>query len=211
MIELHYHPGNASLFPHLLLRELGVPFELALVDRDAEAQRSAAYLALNPTGKIPVLVHDGRPVFETVAIGLYLADAFPAAGLAPPPDSPVRADYLKLMALISNTLQAEFRIWFYPHEFTTDPSGVEAVKQAVGARLTAAFETIASLLGDGPWLLPWGPSAADLYLLMMVRWGRTLPRPAREIGGLGAHAERLLARPSVQAAFAAEGLPAPFV
>ena len=82
MIELHYYPGNASLFPHLLLRELGCPFELKLVDRTQGAQTSAAYLKLNPNGKIPVLVDDGEALFETAAIGLYLADKFAEAGLA---------------------------------------------------------------------------------------------------------------------------------
>ena len=71
--------------------------------------------------------------------------------------------------------------------------------------------TIAAQLGDRPWLLASGFSAADLYLLMMVRWGRTLPRPAREIPALGAHAARVLARPAVQATFAVEGLARPFV
>lgn len=211
MIELHYYPGNASLFPHMLLPELGVPFELRLVDRTVDAQKSPAYLALNPAGKIPVLVDDGRPISETVAIGLYLADAHPAAGLAPAVGAPERADYLKWMAVIANTLQSEFRAWFYPHEFTGDPEGSEAVKAALAVRLTAAFERIATELGDRPWLLASGYSAADIYLLMMVRWGRTLPTPAREIGALGAHAERVLARPAIQAALSAEGLALPFV
>ncbi|WP_374575345.1 glutathione S-transferase family protein [Phenylobacterium sp.] len=211
MIELHYYPGNASLFPHMLLRELGVPFDLRLVDRRVDAQNSAAYLALNPAGKIPVLVHDGRAITETVAIGLYLADAYPAAGLAPPPGSPERGDYYKWMAQIANTLQAEFRAWFYPHEFTTDPDGAEAVKTAVGRRLTAAFERIADQLGERPWLLESGVSAADLYLWLMIRWGRTLPTPAREIGALGALAERVQTRPAARAALEIEGLEAPFV
>jgi len=56
MITLHYHPGNASLTPHMLLEEIGAPFELAFVDRDRGALRSPEFLALNPNGKIPVLV-----------------------------------------------------------------------------------------------------------------------------------------------------------
>lgn len=211
MIELHYYPGNASLFPHMLLRELGVPFSLALVDREVDAQTSAAYLALNPNGKIPVLVDQGQVIYETAAIGLHLADAYPDAGLAPPPGSPERADYLKWMVHLANTPQAEFRAWFYPHEFTTDPAGVAAVKASAGLRLAGIFERIEAQLGDGPWLLGRRFSAADLYLLMMVRWGRTLPRPARDLPNLGAHAARVLARPAVQATFEAEGLPAPFI
>ncbi len=80
MIELHYYPGNASLLPHMMLREIGCPFELRLVDRQAGAQKSEAYLKLNPNGKIPLLVADGEAIFETAAIGLYLADRFPAGG-----------------------------------------------------------------------------------------------------------------------------------
>ena len=211
MHELHYYPGNASLFPHMLLRELGCPFELKLVDRDHDAQKSPAYLALNPNGKIPVLVSGGKPVYETCAIGLYLADAHPEAGLRPPPGDPERADYYRWMLQISNTLQAEFRSWFYPHEFVDDPGLAEHAKASAGARLEGTFERIAAQLGDGPWLLKSGFSAADLYLLMMVRWGRTLPRPARGIGALGAHAERVLARPAVRKTFEVEGLGAPFV
>lgn len=211
MYELHFYPGNASLFPHVLLRELGCPFELKLVDRDRDAQKGAAYLALNPNGKIPVLVSGGRAIYETAAIGLFLADAHPEARMAPAPGSAERGDYYKWMIHISNMLQTEFRAWFYPHEFVVDPAQADQVKDAVGARLTAAFERISHQLGDRPWLLESGVSAVDLYLLMMVRWGRTLPKPAREIGGLGAHADRVLARPAAAAAFAAEGLNAPFV
>jgi glutathione S-transferase len=187
------------------------PLRLRLVDRQVGAQSSPAYLALNPHGKIPVLVDQGRAVYETGAIGLHLADAYPAAGLAPPVGAPLRGDYLKWMVHLANTPQAEFRAWFYPHEFTTDPSGVEAVKASAGARLAAGFDRIEAELGAGPWLLGEAFSAADLYLLMMVRWGRTLPRPIRDLPGLGAHAARVLARPAVQATFEAEGLPAPYV
>ena len=60
MYQLHYSPGAASLLPHMMLRELGVAFELKLVDREAGAQNRPAYLALNPNGKIPVLVEAGE-------------------------------------------------------------------------------------------------------------------------------------------------------
>ena len=84
MIELHYYPDNASQFPHMMLREIGCPFELKLVDRDHGAQQSADYLKLNPMGKILVLVDDGEAIFEIRrAIGLHLADKFPQANLAP--------------------------------------------------------------------------------------------------------------------------------
>ena len=92
MLQLHYFPGNASLIPHIVLEELGVPFELKYVDRAVAAHKSADYLALNPNGLIPVLVDpsragsDGKPLvlYETAAICLHLADTHPATGLMPP-------------------------------------------------------------------------------------------------------------------------------
>ncbi len=204
MIELHYYPGNASLFPHMLLRELGCPFELKLVDRTHGAQTSAAYLKLNPNGKIPVLVDDGEAIFETAAIGLYLADKFPEAGLAPPPGDPQRAAYYRWMVHLSNTPQAEYRAWYYPHEFVDDPALAPHAKTAAGERLMAGFERIAALLGSGPWLLGERFSAADLYLLMLLIWGAPLPRRPIELPGLRAHAERVLARPAVRATLAFE-------
>ena len=212
MPQLYYAPGNASLLPHMMLREIGAPFELMLVDRSRNAQKSADYLKLNPNGLIPVLVEDdGQAIFETAAIALHLADKHPRAALAPPVGGPERAAYYKWMLHLSNTVQAGFRFWFYPHEAVADPEAAESAKTAAGARMMAAFDRIADQLGDGPWLLGEAFSAADLYLLMLTRWGRTLPRPARDVPEIGAHAARILARPAVIAALASEGIEAPFV
>ena len=73
------------------------------------------------------------------------------------------------------------------------------------------FDVIARQLGAGPWLLGQTFSAADLFLLMLVRWGRGMPRPPRDVPALSDHAQRVLARPAVQAAFAAEEIAAPFI
>ena len=89
MIQLHYHPGNASFVPHLLLEELGERFELKFVDRAANAHKSADYLKLNPNGKIPVLVDGDLVLYETAAIVMHLVDTHPQAGLAPAPGTAV--------------------------------------------------------------------------------------------------------------------------
>jgi glutathione S-transferase len=210
MLALYYYPGNASLLPHMMLREAGAAFELRLVDRAQDAQRSADYLRLNPNGRIPVLLDDGLVLFETAAIALHLADRFPAAQLAPPIGSPARAAFYKWMIHLTNTPQAEFRAWFYPEQHVADPAAAGSVKQAAGARLGRMFAVIAAQLGNGPWLLGDTFSAADLFLLMLVRWGRAMPAPPRDMPVLGAHATRVMRRPAVAAAFAAEGLAEPF-
>src|SRR4029453_16696343 len=102
MIELYYYPGNASLAVHMLLEELGAPFELKLVDRANAAHKSPEYLKLNPNGLIPVLVDGDLVLYETVAICLHLADTHPDARLAPPPRSPPPAPFYKGFAWGSN-------------------------------------------------------------------------------------------------------------
>ncbi len=210
MYTLYYFPGNASLLPHMVLREIGVPFELSLVDREQDMQQSAPYLRLNPNGRIPVLVDDGLVLYETAAITLYLLEQHPNAGLAPHPGTPGRARFLTWMVHLTNTPQAEYRPWFYPGQHVIDHAADATVKQAAGERLGRMFTLIADQLGDGPWLLGNRFSAVDLFLFMLMRWGRAMPSPPRLRSPLAAHAERVLARPAVQATLAAEGLTEPF-
>ena len=106
MYALYYYPGNASLLPHMMLREIGAPFELRLVDRAQGAQHGEAYLRLNPSGRIPVLVQDDLVLFETAAIALHLVDQHPEAGLAPPPGTPARAAFYKWIIHLTNTPQS---------------------------------------------------------------------------------------------------------
>ena len=80
MIQLHYYPSTASMVPHILLEELGVPYQRVLVDRALDAHKSPQYLRLNPNGLIPVLTQDAAPgeagdslvLYETAAIALHL-------------------------------------------------------------------------------------------------------------------------------------------
>jgi glutathione S-transferase len=211
MYALYYFPRNASLLPHILLHEIGAPFELRLVDRAKDAQHSAEYLKLNPNGRIPVLIDGDFVLYETAAIALHLCDRHPEAGLAPPLGSPERSLFYRWLVHLTNTPQAEYRSWFYPHEFVTEEAAAASVKAAAERRLNAIFDRIAGQLGSGPWLLGERFSAADLYLFMLIRWGRAMPRPPRSLPPLGALAGRVLARPAVQAALATEGLQAPFV
>jgi glutathione S-transferase len=209
MLALHYYPGNASLLPHMVLRELGVPFELRLVDRGQGAQKSPEYLKLNPNGRIPVLVDGDLVLFETAAIVLHLVDKYPDAGLAPPVGTAERAEFYKWMVHLTNTPQPEFRVWFYPHEHVNDETAVPSVKETAGQRLDRMFDVISEQLGDKQWLLGERFSAADLFLLMLMRWSRGMPRPARAIPNLNAFGERVFARPAVQETFKTEGIRTP--
>ena len=77
MRQLHYYPSTASMAPHIVLHEIGEPFELVLVDRTQDAHKTAAYLQLNPNGTIPVFVDGGLVLYESAAICMHLADSCP--------------------------------------------------------------------------------------------------------------------------------------
>ncbi len=216
MIQLHYFPGNASLIPHLLLEELGVPFELVLVDRARQAHKSPAYLRLNPNGLIPVLV-EATPagelvLYEAAAICLHLLDTHAECGLAPAPGTAARAHFYKWLAWLTNTLQAALIIYFYPERWADEPSAIAQVKAHAEAKIGAMLDQLdAELAAGGPWLLGADFSAIDLYALVLCRWTRGFTRPARSLPQLGPYLQRLLARPAVQRAMASEGIVAPLV
>lgn len=211
MYALYYYPGNASLLPHMLLREIGAPFELRLIDRAVGAHKKPDYLKLNPHGTIPLLLDGDLALHQTAAIALHLVDCHPEAGLAPPVGTEERALFYKWMIYLTNTPQAEYMLWFYPERHAADESAIAQLKAAAGAALEAMFGQIAAELSEGPWLLGERFSAVDLFLFMLTRWGRAMPRPPRALPAIAAHAERVANRPAVLAALAAEGLAAPFV
>jgi glutathione S-transferase len=215
MIKLYYYPGNASLAPHMLLEELGVPFELVLVDRANAAHKSSAYLKLNPNGQIPVLVDGDLVLYETVAICLHLADTHPAAGLAPPPGTAGRAHFYKWFVWGTNTLQAMLMHYFYSERMVDEGNTTAAaqVKAHAEARIGGMLDQLdAQLASHGQdWLLGATFSAVDPFALMLCRWTRGFARPARSLPHLGPYLQRVLARPAVQRAFATEGLQTPLV
>jgi glutathione S-transferase len=213
MLQLHYHPGNASMAPHLLLEELGVPFELKLVDRVNQAHKSAEYLKLNPNGLIPVLVDGDLVLYESAAICLHLLDTHPQMSLAPAVGGTARAHFYKWLVWMSNSLQATLTLYFYPERWADSAEGAAQVRAHAQTKVGALLDQLEAELArhGGPYLLGERFSALDLYALMLCRWTRGLQRPARSLPQLGPYLQRLLVRPAVQRVFEREGLAAPLV
>ncbi len=213
MMQLHYFPSNASMTPHMLLEELGVPYERVLVDRTTNAQRSPEYLKLNPNGKIPVLVDGDLVLYETAAIVLHLVDTHPQAQLAPAVGTTERAQFYKWLMWLSNTLQAEMPLYFYSERWADGPEGAAQVKKHAEAHIAAMVDQLEGEFArhGGPWFLGERFCALDPYVLMLCRWTRGMARPARTLPMLGAYLQRMLARPAVQRAYANEGLAQPYV
>jgi glutathione S-transferase len=215
MIQLHYFPSNASLTPHLLLEELGAPFELKLVDRGAGAHKAPEYLKLNPNGLIPVLVDGDLVLYETAAIVLHLVDTHAAAGLAPAPGTLARAHFYKWLVWMAASLQSQMPLYFYSDRYVAagNAEGAAQVKAAAEARIAGLVDQIDAQLAShrGPWLLGERFSALDPYAFMLCRWTRGMQRPARTLAHVGPFLQRMLARPAVQRVIAREGLAEPWV
>ena len=215
MTTLYYHPGNASLIVHVLLEEIGAPFELMLVDRAHAAHKRPDYLKLNPNGLIPVLVDGDLALYETAAICLHLVDKHRDRGLAPAPGTPERAQFYKWLVWSAATLQAMIIHYFYPSRMVNEGNGEAAaeVKAHAEAKVGEMLDQVDAALAaqGGPWMQGDAYSALDPYMLVLCRWTRGFGRPARSLPNVGPYLQRMLARPAVQRAFATEKLALPFV
>lgn len=174
--RLHYAPDNASLIIRLALEALHAPYETALVDRRLRAHKSDAYLRLNPNGLIPVLETPDGPFFETGAILLWLADRHGA--LAPAPDDPSRAGFLKWLFFLSNTLHPALRLIFCPDQYVgADKTAQRRLRRYMQAEISRHLDALEALAGDDcPWFGAARPSALDLYLGCCLRWLALYPQ-----------------------------------
>lgn len=201
---LFYAPGTASMAVHWMLIELGVSFGAEAVD--IKAERSAAYLALNPAGRVPTLVVDGAPVSESAALLMLLAERHPEAGFAPAVGTPQRAAWLEAMLFLANTLSPAMRDWFYA-EKDGDPSGAAAVQALARRRIEGAFERLDGMLADGrPFLIGDAISTVDLLATMLMRWSRNMERPATSWPRLGPYVKRMRGRSGFLEVCRREGL-----
>lgn len=214
MYQLYYYPGNASIAPHMLLEELGAAYELKFVDRTKNAHKTPEYLALHPSGLIPVLIEgegaDRLVLHETVAVCLHILDSHPESDWTPALGSPERAQLYKWLCYMTNTIQSTYLTYFYSHRYTTDEAGQEAVVAAAEGRLNDSFDILEAALEGQPYLLGDRVSMCDLYLLMLARWGRGMKRPPRSLPNIGALIGRLLERPAVRRTIEQESIEAPF-
>jgi glutathione S-transferase len=130
MYTLYFAPGAASLVVHWLLIDLDLPHELVKLDIATRQHKTPEYLALNPSGVVPTLLIDGKPMCEAAAMAMLLADAKPEAGLAPALGSAKRTEFYQWMFHLANSLQPPFRLWWYPAEAAGEASAVSRLSRA---------------------------------------------------------------------------------
>ncbi len=215
MIQLHYYPSTASMIPHLLLEEMGIPFELVLVDRAVNAHKAPAYLRINPNGLLPALTDGDLVLYETAAICLHLCDTHPQAAMAPAVGSPERAHFYKWLVWLSNTLQTALIVYFYPERWVDagNVAGVAQVQAHAQSTVNGLIDQLEAELArnGGPWFTGASFNALDIYVFTLCRWTRNFDRrPARSLPHLGAYLQRVLERPATQRVMRTENISAPF-
>ncbi|MBC3919069.1 glutathione S-transferase family protein [Undibacterium sp. CY18W] len=201
-ITLFYSPQTRATGTLTLLEEMGAPYQLHVLNMKAGEQRQAPYLAINPMGKVPALLHHGELITEQIAVFMYLAELFPETGLSPAPSSRLRGTYLRWMA-------------FYASCF--EPALVDKSQQNPPASpsmcpygdFDTMLNTVTAQLAKGPYLLGEQLSAADILWGNALNWG-TMFKLVPETPIIMEYVQRITSRPSfvkvgaMDAAWAAE-------
>jgi glutathione S-transferase len=191
-LTFYHSPQSRSVGALILLEELGADYELRSIDFSQNEQRQAAYLAVNPMGKVPAIVHGGVLVTEQGAVYAYLADLHPEAGIAPAIGDPLRGPYLRWLffygssfepAIVDRSLKRE------PAPLATSPYG----------DYDTMLKTLFEQLGNGPYLLGDRFTAADVLWGTALRW-TTMFKLVPETPAVKAYVERVGSRPAAQRA-----------
>ena len=201
-MKLFYAPGACSLSPHIVRRELGLPFALEAVDLGTKKTGSGAdFAAINPKGYVPALQLDGGEVLtEGAAIVQYLADKHAPGTLAPVAGTVERARLNGHLNFISAELHKAFVPLF-------NPALAPEARDAAVANLGRKLDVVERALADGrPYLTGPDFTVADAYLFVVLSWAPRLGVDLARWPHLGGFSQRVAARAAVQAAMAAEGL-----
>lgn len=178
MLTYYFAPGSSSMAPHIALHEIGAPFEARHVSFSQRGTHTPAFLAMNPDGKVPLLLIDGRPLTEVAGIMYYLARRFPEAGLLPVGDIEAEARAVSWMSFAASALHPARRL---------PPDQAQAV-----------WRVAEQGLGDAEWALG-RYSIADIHIFRLFwRFRGSAGLDATAFPRLTAHHDRMLARPAVR-------------
>lgn len=210
--RLYYSPGACSMAAHIVLEELGLPFVLEEVSTARRETQQAAYLAINPKGRVPVLEipSETKILTELPAILVYLAKQYPQGALLPSAAAIDEARVCEWLDWLAGWVHGVgYGCLWRPERFCPqEASSHEAIRANGRHIIEEAYATIEHTLGDGrAWAVGTGYSIVDPYLLVLYRWGNRIGLPMRATyAAWAALAERMLARPAVQCVLEREGV-----
>ncbi len=203
MLTLYTAPGTCALATHIALEEAGASFKLANVDFPSQAQRSPAYLAVNPKGRVPALVTEQGILTETPALLMYVAQLYPAARLAPLDDPFMLAKMQAFNSYLCSTVHINHAHGRRGARWADDASSHADMLRKVPQTMADCTALIERELLAGPWVLGAQYSVADGYLYTIARWLKGDGVEVADYPKLAAHMAAMAARPAVQRMLAA--------
>lgn len=161
-----------SVLVQWVLEEGDLDYEFRAIDILKGQHKTAAFLAINPAGLLPVLITpEGQPLFETAALMVYLADRHGLSDLAPPVADPLRGLFLSAIFCLAGDIQSEMKRFHFPHRFSNRPGDMHLVQDMARSLVLARLGIMNERLGrSGPYILGTRFSLADAYLSYWVAW-----------------------------------------
>ena len=171
---LYGDKGTGAFCVEAALAEAGAEYEFRIISLEKNEQREPAYLAINPSGKVPALkLPSGEIVTESSGLMLVVADRHPQANLLPPSGTPDRAQALRWITFMASEIYPMVEISDYPERFVPAGKEADALKKKVQERIRERLLVIEKNVA-GPWMLKSGFSLVDIYAVMFTRWRNTV-------------------------------------
>jgi len=196
-LTFYYSPHSSASPVHWTLEELGIPYEKVQIDLQAGEQKRPEYLKLNPNGRVPLLVHDGVPIFESAAIQLYLGELFGVEkGLYPAP-GPRRGEVMKWIVWTNATLgEAMSRFGRNVGEWAPEDQRNAKAGAAAKAEIEGLLRIVEEALTGRDYLVCSSFTLADLHLASWMDYVRMMGIDLASYRALSAWLERCTARPA---------------
>jgi glutathione S-transferase len=170
MLRFYYAPHSCALASHVALEHAGARYEAVRVDFAKNDQRSPAYLAVNPKGRVPALVTERGVLTETPAILLYVCQLHPEAGLAPLDDPFALAQAQAFNSYLCSTVHVAHAHRMRGYRWVDDPAAIAAMQRKVPQSVGDAFGLIERELLRGPWVMGERYGICDMYLFTLAQW-----------------------------------------
>lgn len=208
MLTFFYTPNTCSLASHIALEEAGAAYEARRVDFSSGEQRSPAYLAVNPKGRVPALATPRGVLTETPAILAFVAQSFPASKLAPLDDPFAFAELQAFNSYLCSTVHVAHAHGRRGSRWVDDADAIAAMQKKVPETMAACFELIENGMLRGPWVMGDTYSVADPYLFTIAGWLEGDGVDIARFPHVRDHRKRMTERPAVARAMAAVAAPA---
>ncbi|HUJ00850.1 MAG TPA: glutathione S-transferase N-terminal domain-containing protein [Usitatibacter sp.] len=204
-IKLYYSPGACSLASHIALEEVGIAYETQRIRTAEGEQRSPEYLAINPRGRVPALVVDGKVMTENVGIMAYVAGGY-GQGKIWPKDTWQQAKCIATMAWLSNTVHPSFARFFRTERYIEGAEHVQALKDRALSDYNDCLAEIDRLLDGRRWSIGNRYSVVDGYLVVFYRWGNRAKLPMASFANYTRVIHQVAERAAVKKVLADEGI-----